>query len=151
MGGMDPLFDAKLKWSGNCLEWQGATAGPMGYGYLTRKRKNYYAHRWAWMLEHGEIPKGKCVRHKCDNPLCCNLEHLVLGTKKQNSEDMVERGRSSRGKKNGQSKLTEDDVRAIRRKVAQGASQAAVAREYGLGPMAVNRIVRRLRWGWLED
>ena len=148
---MDPLFNAKLKWNGGCLEWQGSTASAMGYGYLRRKGKNYYAHRYAWTLEYGEIPQDMVVRHTCDNPLCCNLEHLVLGTRKQNSQDMVRRGRSSKGAKNGMSRLTEDDVRAIRLKVAQGASQASVAREYSLGPMQVSRIVRRLRWEWLED
>ena len=148
---MDPFFNAKLKQNGDCLEWQGATAGPMGYGYLTRSGKNYYAHRYAWSFKHGEIPKGLVVRHTCDNPLCCNLEHLVLGTRKQNSGDMVERGRSCRGAKNGKTKLTEDNVREIRRQAASGASQASLARKYGVGAITISRIVRRLRWEWLED
>jgi hypothetical protein len=61
------------------------------------------------MEKYGEIPKGMVIRHKCDNPACCNIEHLEIGTPLDNVNDMIERGRKAiniiRGTQNGQSKL----------------------------------------------
>ena len=42
-------------------------------------------------MKFGEIPKGMVIRHKCDNPNCCNIEHLEIGTQKDNIEDMIKR------------------------------------------------------------
>lgn len=58
-------------------------------------------------LNGDNIEKGLLVRHKCDNPSCINPEHLELGTAKDNSQDMVKRGRC------GHSKLTEEMVKDI--------------------------------------
>ncbi len=51
------------------------------------------AHRYAWELAYGEIPKGKVIRHSCDNPLCCNPKHLLCGTQQDNIMDIYARGR----------------------------------------------------------
>lgn len=52
------------------------------------------AHRLSWEWTHKQkIPKGKLVRHRCDNRLCINPEHLLLGTQQDNIMDMVGRGR----------------------------------------------------------
>jgi hypothetical protein len=53
----------------------------------------------AWQFVNGEVPKGLLVCHKCDNTLCCNQKHLFLGTHQDNSDDMVKKGRSLRGKR----------------------------------------------------
>ena len=62
----------------------------------------------------GPIPDGYVIRHKCDNPRCINIEHLIAGTHAQNVRDRVERGRSAIGEKNGRSKLTEQQVKEIK-------------------------------------
>jgi len=79
----------------HCWTWTGGTC--KGYGTFRGPRPEYRlmrANRMAYILEHGEIPKGMIVRHTCDNPACVNPKHLILGTHKDNTRDMFERGRA---------------------------------------------------------
>lgn len=69
-----------------------------GYVRLTRNKKSVYLHRYVYELYIGEIPEGLIVRHKCDNSKCINPEHLEIGTHKDNTQDMIKRGRSKKGK-----------------------------------------------------
>lgn len=64
-------------------------ANPNGY-VPTRKG---YAHRLAWVQAYGPIPDGLSVLHTCDTRACVNPEHLFLGTHKDNTLDMVAKGR----------------------------------------------------------
>lgn len=76
-----------------CWEWQ-AAIGPHGYGRLRYDGDNRLAHRLSWSLANGRpAPDDQVVMHTCDNPPCCNPEHLVLGTQVENIEDMVKKGR----------------------------------------------------------
>lgn len=78
-----------------CLEWQGVRSHK-GYGQMTHVRRCLRVHREVYRLTHGGIPEGYVVRHTCDNPPCCNPDHLVAGTQKQNVADREARGRSAR-------------------------------------------------------
>ena len=75
-----------------CLEWIGAV-GISGYGRIRVGGRLLRPHRVAWELERGPIPKGKIVCHTCDNPLCCRIEHLFIGTHDDNMRDMTVKGR----------------------------------------------------------
>lgn len=80
-----------------CLEWTGATQGS-GYGVIWLDGKNIGTHRLAWMLVNGPIPDGLMIRHfVCDNPPCCDPDHLRPGTNTDNMADMVAKGRHSHG------------------------------------------------------
>jgi len=85
-----------------------------GYGLFRLYGKNIRAHRLAWIIANNmEIPYGLCVCHKCDNPSCCNPEHLFLATNQENTKDRYNKGRSACGEKNGGSKLTDKQILEI--------------------------------------
>ena len=82
-----------------CIEWKGSTRRG-GYGRITiQGSREISTHRLAWIIAHGDIPEGLCVLHKCDNPSCCNTEHLFLGTKAENNLDRDRKGRQWQQKK----------------------------------------------------
>lgn len=75
--------------SNGCHYWTAAKCG--GYGVIReagRGSKLLYVHIVSWEKKNGLIPEGLYVLHRCDNPSCVNTEHLFLGTKKENTEDM---------------------------------------------------------------
>ncbi len=83
-----------------CWPWTGYIA-PNGYGRLTAGKAVYAAHRRAWQLAVGGIPHGLSVLHHCDCRECCNPSHLFVGSQGDNMKDMVRKGRSAKGDRNG--------------------------------------------------
>lgn len=140
---------------GTCWEWRGGITRS-GYGDFAQSRKvikdpkkrNVRAHIYSYKLTRGE-PDGLCVCHKCDNRICVNPDHLFLGTRKENSEDMVKKDRQAKGERVGTSKLTEDQVRQIRE--SDGLTGRDLASIYGVNPMTISRIRRSLRWKHLDS
>lgn len=130
-----------------CWPWTAAIfQGRMGYGVFRLAGKNLYAHRVAYHLATGQDPAGKVVRHRCDNPPCCNPDHLEIGTTADNARDRVERGRQTKGEDVNTAKLTQEKVREIRRRAAAGESQKVLALEFGVRNTAVHKIVHRHTW-----
>ncbi len=138
-----------------CWNWISATVSK-GYGVLSVNGKMQYVHRLVWEREHGPIPNGMQVCHSCDNPRCCNPEHLFLGTRSDNMLDMVNKGRDRnfrtmplrrKGEDHPQAKLTWAIVREIRDKHASGNyTYRKLAEEYRLGTGYISDILRRRRW-----
>jgi len=79
-----------------CWEWSGAKRHGVGYGVVQADGKFLYTHRLAYMICIGDIPPKRIVCHRCDNPPCCNPDHLFLGTHKDNWRDMMMKGRGGR-------------------------------------------------------
>lgn len=100
----------------DCWPWTGFRES-RGYGqcYISASSTRK-AHRIAFEISNGPIPPGLLVRHRCDNPPCCNPAHLETGTDADNVRDRVERGRNgcAKGTRNGRAKLTEEQVAFIR-------------------------------------
>jgi hypothetical protein len=119
-----------------CLVWT-ATCDHNGYGKIHIDGKMKKAHRIAWAEVNGPIPAGLVVLHKCDNPPCVELDHLQLGTRKENQQDAVRKGRYARGQWHGSAKLLDSQRAEIARSAAP--TNELVAR-YGVSKSHVKRI-----------
>lgn len=133
-----------------CLEWPFSKA-KAGYGRVYYQGKMHVASRCMAMLVHGDIPADIQVRHTCDNPPCCNPNHLVLGTPLQNHVDSVERGRHvppplKVGVENSSAKLTEENVREIRALWASGLKRFPIAKRFNVSFKTIVRIVDGEGW-----
>lgn len=122
-----------------CRDWHRGLFSH-GYGQRRFQGRNMGAHRAAWIEAYGPIPAGMFVCHLCDRKICIELSHLYLGTHADNTRDAVERWRVPRGKRNGMSKLTDEQVREIRRRCNGGEACASVAKDYGISVSLASRI-----------
>lgn len=132
-----------------CWEWTGKSR--TGYGSfnligLTGTRRHTFAHRYTYEKTFGTIPAGMFVCHKCDNPPCCNPDHLFLGTLQDNKRDEVEKKRHAHGVKNGNAKLTEADVLKIRELHREGWSLPELARKFSVRNTTIHWVVSRGTW-----
>jgi hypothetical protein len=135
-----------------CWEWTGVL-NYKGYGMIVHRKKQVAAHRTSYKIHYGEIPEGMLVCHKCDNRKCVNPEHLFLGTPKENSQDMVRKGRRGHsnngriGEAHGMHIVTEEQVLEIRAlRESKNLSFGELGKMYGVTRHAIYRIVHRLAW-----
>ena len=109
-----------------------------GYTFVRRRRgTRVRSHRLIYEQCFGEIPKGAVIRHKCDEPSCINPEHLEIGTPKDNTQDMIDRGRYivppiKVGENNGNAVISMDIARTIRRHKEEGMTYREMQREFGV-------------------
>ena len=141
-------FFSKIKISGpdDCHEW-GFCRNADGYGVWRLRSVDYISTRVAYFISTGLQPGNLRVCHHCDNPSCCNPRHLFLGTSKDNSQDMVKKGRSCKGSSHGCSILTEDDVFEIRELHAKGElTQQQIADKFNVTNGSVSQIILCKTW-----
>jgi len=128
-------------------------------GYGRANRKGEFAHRIAWKLTNGDIPKGLFVLHKCDNPPCCNPEHLFLGTREDNMADMWNKGRGKlpphkQFEENGQAKLTKAKASEIRTLRSKGWTYPQLANKFNVSRALIWQVLRGAVWrtpDWLAE
>jgi len=130
-----------------CWPWMAARGGRDSRGQITIGNRLHFAHRIAWELTNGPIPKKMCVLHSCDNPPCCNPGHLFLGTQADNIRDAFAKGRlSGKGEKNSHARLTELDVAKIRQQFSSGLTKKTIADLWNLKLGHVCDIINRRIW-----
>lgn len=147
-----PFWEQIKPMPNGCWEWQASRVAE-GYGQTRVGHGNQRrAHRVAYELTYGPIPEGMCVLHRCDNPPCCNPEHLFLGTIADNNADMHRKGRHPHGgpkpgEENFRAKLTNDQVRTIRaRYAAGGISIRQLTREYPISLTTMRHLIHGKTW-----
>lgn len=126
-----------------CWPWLGCR-DRHGYGRVstTRKQGPKFAHRIAWRLTFGE-PGSQHVLHQCDNPPCCNPNHLFLGTHLDNMRDAVRKGRLKKpptGRGGTPAVLTKEEVSLVRAWLLEGRSSRSISDEMGVSSSVVDRI-----------
>lgn len=150
-------FFAKVVKTVNCWLWQASKDGK-GYGQFRvfgRGASPAKAHRVSYMIENGEVPDGKEVCHRCDNPSCVNPDHLFLGTHYENMQDMKAKRRGcvpSKGKPgelNNAAKLNAMQVHVIRQ-LRGTASQTQLAKLCGVDRSCISLIQRNKKWRHLN-
>jgi len=148
-----PIAEQLREAEGGCMEFVGhRTSG--GYGGVTRDGRKLRAHRVAWEEANGPIPPGLFVLHRCDNPPCCNPDHLFLGTQQENVADRELKGRGKRLRGDAHparrrpdwaswcTKLSRSDVLKIRELRAEGVTTVALGRQFGVHSSTISRIAR---------
>lgn len=106
------------------------------------------AHKASYLIHKG--PAGDLwVLHECDNGLCVNPDHLFLGTPKENTQDMIQKGRQvwKKGEGRGKvAKLTEVQVLEIKASAASGINGNRLSKQYGVNRRTVYDILDGKTW-----
>lgn len=121
-----------------CWPWTGYRS-PENYGRLRIRCKKgeppSYAHRVGFELFRGPIPRGTHILHRCDNPPCCNPDHLFAGSCADNMKDMTRKGRHAM-------LYTDSQIQTVREMLAAGKFQTEIARIVGMSQPHISRIKR---------
>lgn len=145
------LVEVALTYDGpDCLIWPFART-PAGYGSIQYEGRNYYVHRLVCERTHGKAPSHKHeAAHSCGNGNlgCCSPSHLRWATHAENMADMVDHQRSPKGSRQGQSKLTKEDVQLVRSLKGEATHQE-IATMLGVSRSHIGRILNRGAWSWL--
>lgn len=133
-----------------CWTWGGPS--DRGYGTFGIGTTMWRAHRIAYELTYGRLPKGSVLLHTCDNPTCVNPFHLQPGTQAENLEDCRRKGRAKYvGEENGMSKIDEEDVEYIRAQLAAGRYQKDIATTLGVSQTLISQIGLGKKWAHVPE
>lgn len=136
----------EIKGKNECWPWK-ESLNKDGYGRIRFDGIPKYAHRIAYELHTGKITDGLVAMHICDNPKCCNPNHLVIGTHADNQNDKMQKNRQAKGEVNGQSLLTEFQVLEARKRYKpRVVTYKMLANEYGVCKDTMQKAIRGILW-----
>lgn len=135
-------FWMKVEKGDGCWTWKGAVTSKHGYGCVQWYGRVLGAHKVAWMLTNGD-PGELCVLHRCDNRVCVNPAHLFTGTKADNSADKSSKLRDP------SAALKPEQVREVRRLLAEGKMQKEIAGIIGVSNGVIHSISKGKTYRWL--
>lgn len=140
-------FWKQIERTKDCWNWSG-TYDNHGYGRFRYDGRKWRAHRLAWLFSIGFIPGSLHVLHKCDNPKCCNPNHLWLGTHQDNIDDREKNGRNRPpiGERHSCHVLTEVEVKNIRKLLSSGKGMTFLSIKYGVSKTTIWNIQTRKTW-----
>ena len=124
-----------------CWNWKAGRSND--YGSFRLDNKTMHASRASWIITNGSILDNKLVLHKCDNKLCCNPDHLYLGTQSDNMRDKVERNPGNSGAGYHHAKLCGEEIRLIRKTYKENKGkilQSALAKLFGVSPATISKV-----------
>lgn len=137
-----------------CWVWRGSR-NTSGYGQVAVNNRPIITSRAAYAAWVAPLAAGDVVCHRCDNPPCINPAHLFVGDRATNNQDMAAKRRVAHGERHKWMRLTDDDVRAIRDRFAEGGvTRKELAAQYGVTRQYMERIisnrVRTLPTVWID-
>jgi HNH endonuclease len=139
-------FNAKIQKTDSCWIWT-RSLDTHGYGQFGFRGKTRLAHRLAWEINHGPIPVGLFVCHRCDNPRCVNPKHLFLGTNRDNLDDARAKGRligkHTRGEAHPKARFTNNQICFIR---SAKMTAEALSKQFGCFVSTINKIRQKQTW-----
>ncbi len=148
------LQNIKVDASTGCWVWQKHLSNT-GYGDAYINKTKWRAHRLSWTAFVGTIPDGLLVCHHCDNPGCCNPDHLFTGTSHDNMIDMMAKGRGRGGKSlgpnNANAKLNESQVVEIRKLLIDGLSHDDIGTMFNVSSQTISSISTGRTWAHLKE
>lgn len=143
-------FWSRVQKGDGCWLWKGSLT-TNGYGHVKVQGRWIGTHKLAYQLTYGAIPDDLCVCHHCDNRECVNPTHLFLGTHLDNMLDMQRKGRSVRGSKHVNARLTEEQVRQIRSLyVPRKTTLRQLGEMFEVDAKTIHRVVRREQWAHVD-
>jgi hypothetical protein len=118
-----------------------------GYGCFKFRGGVHDAHVLSYRHFSGDIPLGKEICHTCDIKSCVNPEHLFVGTRRENINDMINKGRHQHGINHHSAILTEEIVLQMRElHEKNGVGCRKLARQFGIGKTTAHSILDRRTW-----
>ena len=133
---------------GPCWIWKG-DINDDGYGTLQVRElsERVLAHRYAWIVGHGKIPRGKCVLHRCDIRNCVNYEaHLFVGSRGDNNRDTKNKDRFPIEQKRPNAKLTVSQAKEIAILFNKGTKVKEICQSFPVTCAVVYSIINRKSW-----
>lgn len=149
---MERFMDRVKKLPNGCWQWLGAVTGSKSkYGMFLKDGKLIRAHRFSYEeFNHTKIPEGLIARHSCDNRLCVNPEHILVGTTQDNVNDKMSRGRhrygTLRGEASGKSVVKNKQILKLMELSKKGLIQIELSRLTGISISNVGAILQGRTW-----